>query len=141
MKWSWEISRAQTRQAFKFWQKHCTALTNMCNWDIDFPFAVKVADFMNFERTSSVANSVMYWRIRTFLVVPAALLYTVHCNQANGVMHWRIRTFLVVPAALLYTVHCNQENAIILVEILVIRVCSTWSFILTSTVKRNLYCV
>ena len=68
---------------------------------------------MNFERTSSVANSLM---------------------------HWRIRTFLDVSAALLYTVHCNQANALILVEILLyLRVCSMWSIVLTSTLKNNLY--
>ena len=35
---------------------------------------------------------------------------------ANSVMHWRIGTFLDVSAALLYTVDCNQANALILVE-------------------------
>jgi len=38
---SWEISGAQTRQAFECWQQQCAALTDMCNWDVDFPFAVK----------------------------------------------------------------------------------------------------
>jgi len=38
---SWEIGRAQTRQGFECWQQQCTALTNMCNSDVDFPFAVK----------------------------------------------------------------------------------------------------
>jgi len=42
---------------------------------------------------------------------------------ANSVMHWRIRTFLDVSAALLYIVHCNQANVLILVEILVILTC------------------
>jgi len=43
-------------------------------------FCRKVADFMNSERTSPVANSVMHWRIFTYLDVSAALLYTIHCN-------------------------------------------------------------
>ena len=36
-----EISRAQTRQGFECGQEQCTVLTNLCNSDIDFPFAVK----------------------------------------------------------------------------------------------------
>jgi len=43
---------------------HCTyKYVQLRHW---FPFCRKVAEFMNFERTSSVANSVMHWRIRTF---------------------------------------------------------------------------
>ena len=71
--------------------------------------------FMNSERTSSVAN---------------------------GVIHWRICTFLDMSAALLYIVHCNQANSLILVEILLyLRVCSTWSIVLTSMPRKNLYYV
>jgi len=33
---TWEISRAQTRQAFECCQQQCTALTDMCNSDTDF---------------------------------------------------------------------------------------------------------
>jgi hypothetical protein len=43
--------------------------------------------------------------------------------MANSVMHWRIRTFLDMSAALLYIGHCNQANALILVDILVILTC------------------
>jgi len=79
------------------------------------PFCRKVGDFMNFQWTSSVAKNVMHWRIRTFLDVSAALLYTVHCNQANALISWKFWLYL--------------------------RVCSTWSVVLTSTLKKNLYYV
>ena len=84
-----------TRLRMLTWAVHCTyKYVQLRHW---FPFCRKVAEFMNFQWTSSTANSVM---------------------------HWRIHTFLDVSAALLYTVHCNQANALILVESLVIRVCS-----------------
>jgi len=83
---SWRIIRAQMRQDFESWQEQCTLLTNMCNSDIDLPIFRKVAESMNIQWTSPLANSVMHWRILTFLDVTAALLYTVHCTQANALI-------------------------------------------------------
>ena len=50
------------------------------------PVCRKVADVMNFEQTSSVANSGTYLKICTFLDVSAALLYIVHCNQESALI-------------------------------------------------------
>jgi len=63
---------------------HCTyKYVQLRHW---FPFCRKVAEFMNFQWISSMANSVMQWQIRTFLDVSAALLYTAHSNQANALI-------------------------------------------------------
>jgi hypothetical protein len=55
---SWETSRAR-RDKVSNAEEQCTALTNMCNSDIDFPFAVSSGGYelsVNFP----VANSVMH---------------------------------------------------------------------------------
>jgi len=73
-----------------------------------FPFCRKVAEFMNFQWTSSMANSVMHWKIRTFLDVSAALLYIVHCNQANAL---NLVEILVILTCLVNVKYCSDFYA------------------------------
>jgi len=80
-------------KAFECWQEQCTALTNMCNLDIDFPFAVK------------------WWSLWTFSELPRG-------KQLSALTNTHI--FRHVSGPNLYLVHCNQANALILAEILVI---------------------
>jgi len=85
---------------------HCTyRYVQLRHW---FPFCHKVAEFMNFQSTSSVANSVMHWWIRTFLDVSAALLYTVHYNQANALILVEI---LVIVKCLVNMKYCSDFYA------------------------------
>ena len=83
---SWRIIRAQMRQDFESWQEQCTLLINVCNSHIDLPIFRNVAESMNIQWTSPVTNSVMHWRILTFLDVTVVLLYTVHCTQTNALI-------------------------------------------------------
>jgi hypothetical protein len=76
--------------------------------------------------TTAVHCTFKYVQLRHwFLFALSSGVYELSVNlpMANSVMHWRIRTFLDVSAALLYIGHCNQANALILVEILVILTC------------------
>jgi len=59
MNLSWEISRADAK-SFQMLKRavHCTY--KYVQFRHPFPFCHKVADFMNSERTSSMANSVMH---------------------------------------------------------------------------------
>jgi len=70
-----------------------------------FPFCHKLAEFMNFQWISSMANSVMHWRICTFLDASAALLYTVHWNQANTLILVEI---LVIVKCLVNVKYCSD---------------------------------
>jgi len=82
---------------------HCTyKYVHLRHW---FPFCHKLAEFMNFQWTSSMANSVIHWRIRTFLGVSGALLYTVHCNQANALILVEI---LVIVKCLVNVKYCSD---------------------------------
>jgi len=73
-----------------------------------FPFCRNVAEVMNFQWTSSMANSVMHWRIHTFLDVSAALLYIVHWNYANALILMEI---LVIVKCLVNVKHCSNFYA------------------------------
>jgi len=85
---------------------HCTyRYVQLTHW---FRFCLKLAEFMNFQWTSAVPNSVMHWRICTFLDVSAALLYIVHWNQANALI---VVEILVVVKCLVNMKHCSDFYA------------------------------
>ena len=79
----WEVSRAQTPQAFECCQQQCTALTDMCNWDGDLLLPWSGGVYELSVNSLPTANSVMHWRICTFVDVSAAILCTVRCNWVN----------------------------------------------------------
>jgi len=108
--YEFELGNRSCTDATSFWMLtravHCTyKYVQLRHW---FPFCRKVAEFMNFQWTSSVANRVIHWRIRTFLDVSAALLYIVHCNQANALILVEI---LVILTCLVNVKHCSDFYA------------------------------
>jgi len=71
------------------------------------PVCRKVADVVNFEQASFVANSGIHWKLCTFLYLSASLLYIVHCNQESALIS---RGNFVVLMCLMKVVCSDHEK-------------------------------